>query len=138
MPEQQPTLSIPRDVIEPIITAHVAAAVTAALSDRTVLIDKLVTEVLNAPTDSEGKPGRGYSYDTTFIVWAMRDCVRKATKAALEEAMAKHGDAIKKTMVDQLSKKNSPLAKELAAGMLTGVFSPENIKWRLSVIAGEK
>lgn len=137
MSNENPTLSIPRDVIEPIITAHVAAAVTAALSDRSILVEKLVTEVLTAKVGDDGKPSN-YSSSVQFIVWAMRDCVRKATHAAIVEAMAKHSDVIKKGIVDQLSKRNSPLAKELAAGLLKGVFSESAIKWRLNINCEER
>ena len=131
-----PTFQIPKDVIEPIIQAHVAAAVTAALSGQDQLMNKAVFMVLNQKVDSDGKPSSGYySNEITFIQWAMRNAVRKATEAAIVEEVAKHADVIRKNIADQLKMSKSPLVQALVQGLVKNLVDPQTLKYRLTVIA---
>ena len=132
---EDPTFKIPKDIIEPIIQAHVAAAVTEALSDRGAVIQKAVGMILNQKVDSEGRPSNSSYADTTWIQWAMRAAVKKAVQAALEEQVAFHKEALKKAIAEELrlGKKHSPLAKSLISGMVGALTDPSLLKYRIRV-----
>lgn len=129
-----PTFQIPRDVIEPIIQAHVTTAVTAALGGHQRLVADAIAQVLNAKVDSSGNPSRyNSSSDPTFIQWALQDCVRRATQAAIEAALKDHQEALRKHLVASLQQKNSPLVKQLVEGMMGVLASPDTLRYRLKV-----
>src|SRR5688500_18660560 len=116
--QSNPTFQIPRDVIEPIIKAHVATAITNALGGQDRLVAEAIRQVLYTKVDTEGNPGRGYGSEVEFIQWMTRKVVANAVKETLEAEMAKHKDALKRAISDSLTKKNSPFIKQLAEGMV--------------------
>lgn len=135
-----PTFQIPKDVIEPIIQAHVASAVTEALSDKGAIVQKAVSFVLNQKVDREGNPSNGYYNETTWIQWAMKSAVTKAVKEALTEQISFHKDALKKAIAEELGlgKKHSPLAKSLISGMVAALTHPDLLRYRIKVEYDDK
>lgn len=131
---ENPTLQIPKDVIEPIIAAHIAAAVASALSGRDVIVQKAVESVLSMKVDSSGQLDKyGYSHSITYVQWLMQDAIKKAAKDALVDEMAKHQDFVRKHIAEQLRKSNSPLTKQFVEGMMNAMVSPDALKYRLTV-----
>lgn len=130
-----PTFQIPQDVIAPIIQANITAAIAQALGSSGQVLEKAISTILATQVDAEGKPSN-YSHHThkTWLDWAIGDAIRRAAKAAIEENVATLQDALKQQMVAQLTKKNSPLIKQIAEGLATGAFSPDAIRWRLNII----
>lgn len=130
---ENPTLQIPKDVIEPIIQAHVAAAVTQALGNNAELVRQAIAHVLNEKVDTTGRRN-DYSYQNTvpFIQWAVRDCVQKATLAAIQEAMTKNQAVVKKLIVEELKRTNSPLVRQLIEAM-TNQFTGQHLTYALKV-----
>jgi hypothetical protein len=134
MAAEQTTLNVPKDVIEPIINAHVSAAVAAALSDKDHLLRAAVAQVLNTPVDLQGNTSRcGYSSDLPYLQWIMQTAVRNAVKAAVVEEVGKHQEALKAAIAEQLKKTNSPLAKQLIEGMVGAMTHPDVLNYRLTV-----
>jgi len=130
-----PTLQIPRDVIEPIIQANITTAIAQALGGSANVMEKAISTILATKVDSEGKPSN-YSHPShkTWLDWAIGDAIRKAARAAIESNIETLQGALKEQMVAQLTKKNSPLIKQIAEGLAAGAFSPEAIKWRLTIV----
>jgi len=52
------TVSIPNDILEPVIRAQVAAGITAQLGNPEVLIQKIVSNAMSQKVNSEGKVSR--------------------------------------------------------------------------------
>jgi hypothetical protein len=129
-----PTLQIPKDVIEPIIQANITAAIAQAMGNGTQVIQQAIASILATSVDSEGKPS-SYGNSRRWIDWAVGDSLRKAAKAAIDEHIAAHREAIQKQLVAELSKKNSPLIKSMVEGMMKSCFSESNLKYRLTVTA---
>ena len=127
-----PTFQIPKDVIEPIIQAHVSRAVCEALSGREQLIDRAVTRILTQKVDDTGKPST-YGNAVPFVEWAMVTAIKVAVKEALQEEVGKHKAALKATIIKQLQRQNSPLVKKLVEAMTTGVIDAATSQWRLTV-----
>lgn len=129
-----PTLQIPKDVIEPIIQANITAAIAQALSggQSAQLISNTITQILRMTVDSEGKPS-SYSGSKPWIDWAIGSAVRSAALAAINEQVELLKDRMKAHIAAELTKKNSPLHKQLAEGLVNGVFSTESLKWRLTI-----
>lgn len=129
-----PTFQIPQDVIQPIIQANITAAIAQALGGSANVLEKAISTILSTQVDGEGKPS-SYSHHShrSWLDWAVGDAIRKAARAAIEEQIATLQVALKEQMVAQLTKKNSPLIKQIAEGLAAGAFSPEAIKWRLTI-----
>lgn len=133
-----PTFQIPKDVIEPIIQAHVASAVTAALGDRSAIVQAAVGKVLNTKVDSDGVVNRYDSYNSVpWIQWVMNDCVKKAARAAIEEALQIQAPTIKAMIAKELANKKSPLVKKLIEA-LAGTLEESSLKYRLNVTVEDK
>ena len=133
---EHPTFQIPKDVIEPIISAHVSTAVAAALAGRDALVSKAVERALFYKVDREGNPGRGYGGEVPWIQWKMDDLIRKTTAECLAEELPKHKDQIKAALAKELglnSSKLSPFAKKLIDGILSVATNDSYLKYSVSV-----
>lgn len=128
------TIAIPNDVIQPIIQAKVTAAIVESLGGYDRLVEKAIVTVLNMKVDNSGNPDR---YDSsrgpTWLAWVMEDCVKRAAKTAVEEFFKEHQDVIKKQLTTELSKKNSPLAKQLVNSFIGSVVAHDSMRYRLHV-----
>lgn len=129
-----PTLEIPKDVIDPIIKAEIARAITAAMGGGNAIVVKAITTILATPVGEDGKAST-YSSDRNrpWIEWAVGDCVKAATKEALQSALVGHKDQIRKSIIAELSRRNSPLIKQLASTMAESICKEETLKYRLSI-----
>lgn len=128
----EPTFKIPRDVIEPIIQAHVSSAVAAAMGDKSAILQEAVAQILNQKVGDDGRPS-----DYRAIPWiqyVMKDALKKATRAAIEEEIGKNENVIRAAIVKELKKgETSALVRQLITAM-TGAFTKEdNLRFRLSV-----
>ena len=132
-----PTLQIPSDVINPIIEAQISAAIAQALGQPGALIEKAIRTILATKVNSNGEVS-SYGANQTWFDWAVANQIKKAAQAAIEANVAALGDAMKKQFIVELSKKNSPMVKQIVDGMVSGVFKPENLKYRLTVVAEER
>lgn len=129
-----PVLTIPKDVIDPIVQAHVNKAVIEALNGHDKIVSSAILAILNMKVDSNGKPSNyGSDRDRTWIDWVVGDCIQKAARAAIEEHLTKNQEQVKKFLVKELGAKNSKLARQLAEGMIGAVTSPDFMKYRISV-----
>ena len=127
-----PTLQIPKEVIEPIIQAQVALAVSTALGDGNKLMESAVKQVLEMKVNDRGEKS-SYSSDIPWIQWAMHNAVRQAVKETLETELLKHKDKIKAKIVTMLQNKNSKLINELVEGMAGAMVDPSVFKYRMKI-----
>lgn len=133
---ENPTFQIPKDVIEPIIQAHITEAVIRALGGQDDLVKRAVSFAMNVQVDRDGKPT---SYNgQSWIVWAMGESLRKAAKFAIEEHLAKNGEIIKQQLAKELRSSKSVLAKQLIESMVGNMTREDNIRYRLTVTAEDK
>ncbi len=133
MADTPATVNIPRDVLEPIIQANIAVAVSTALGSNDDLVRQAVAGVLNGKVDREGKPTNSSWETTTFIQWVMREAVIRATKQVLETEMVKYQDKIKEMLAAEFKKSRSPIVKQLIEGMTGAMTNPDVLKYRLKV-----
>lgn len=126
---ENPTFQIPTDVIQPIIKAHVLTAVTGALSNHSVILNEIVSRILSQQVGDDGKP---CSYrGQQFIDYLVSTALREGVKAAVTEAIASHQETIRAAVLKELSKRNSPLVKQLVDGMVRGTFDPSRLRYAL-------
>lgn len=137
MDEQKlPTLQIPKDVIQPIIEAHVRDAVLRAFDGYRPAVDTLIASVLNVRVDSSGQPARYPDQGMPrWIDWALGEALRSSVKKAIEEKVATLQESLKKHIAAELQKKNSPLAKQVAESLLKGFGGIAVSGYRLKVEA---
>mgnify|MGYP002132210345 CR=1 FL=1 len=131
------TVQIPKDVLEPVIQAEVTKAVVSALGEKSQVLHNAICRLITMPVDSEGKHCT-YGNAKPWIEWATGIAIRNAAKAAIEEALAKHQDNLKAALVAEMSKKNSPLIRQLVEGMVGAMAHPDVLRWRLNVTYDEK
>lgn len=130
------TLQLPKDLIEAAIQTNVAKAMAEAMGGYNSLMAQAVERVLSQKVGSDGQPS-GYHNSTTFIQWAVNDQLRTAVQRALTEELAKHEAEIRRQIVGQLSKRNSPLIKQLVENMTKGLIEAATNKYRLSIVVEE-
>lgn len=126
------TLQLPKDLIEAAIQQNVAAAMTKAMGGYSSLMSEAVNRVLNQKVGGDGQPSN-YSTSTTFIQWAVSDALRKAVQTALAEEVIKYESEVRRQIVEQLSRKNSPIVKQLVENMTKGLIEAATNKYRLTV-----
>lgn len=129
------TLALPKDLIEPIIQAHIQNALSEALGDKAGLLSKMAWQILNTKVNSSGNPSTS-SYDQagTFLEVNLRVAFQKMLQQCLEEELEKHKETLKKYLTAELKKDKSPLTKALVEGMCNGVVT-SGLKYRLTVEA---
>jgi len=136
MTMNQPTLSIPKDIIEPIVQANITAAIAGAMGPSGEVMRAAIASILSTKVDSDGKPS-SYSHSShkTWIDWAIGNAIKDAARLAIEEQTESLKESIKQYIASELKKKNSPIVKQIADGMLGAVFDPSNLRYRLTVQA---
>ena len=131
-----PTLQIPQDVIEPIIQAEIARVITEAMGGRTRLLEAAINTVLSTKVNSSGVvDSYNSSNNRPWIEWALANCLKKATTEALEAALIPHQEMIKKKLIEELSKKNSPIIKQLCEGMMSTFCNADRLKYGITIKA---
>jgi len=127
-----PTLQIPKDIIEPIIQAEITRSIVEAMGPKQAVMQHAISTILNMNVDSDGKPSN-YGNSRPWIDWVIGAEIKAAATAAIKEHLAAHGDAIKKQLAAEMAKKNSPLVKQLVEGMVGAMTHPDVLRWRLNV-----
>lgn len=131
-----PTLAIPQDVIEPIIQANITAAIANAMGPRAQVMEKAIATILATRVDDKGVPTTStYNSHATWLDWAISNAIREAAKAAIAEQVDLLQEAIKTQLAKELTKKNSPMVKQIADGLVGGAFNPDALRYRLNVTA---
>lgn len=131
-----PTLNIPKDLIEPIIQAHIAAAVTTALGGREKVVSDAIYAALNMKVDDRGAPST-YSSGITFVQWLMKDAIRKAAIEAMQIALEGQKEEMKKAIADELRKSRSVVAKTLIEALANQVTNG-GLRYNLAINIAER
>lgn len=128
------TLNLPKDLIEPIIHAHIQAALAEALGSKSDLLGKMAWQILNQTVNNSGNPVNASSYEKagTFIEVNLRLAMQKAFRELLEAELEKHKETLKAHLTAELKKANSPLTKALVKGMCEGVVT-SGLRYHLTV-----
>lgn len=129
------TLNLPKDLIEPIIQAHIQAALAEALGEKSNLLGKMAWQILNQTVDTSGQPCNPTSYNKagTFIEVTLRQSMQKAFRELLDAELVKHKETLKKHLETELKKSNSPLTKALLEGMCNSAVT--GLRYSLTVTA---
>lgn len=134
MPE--PTFQIPKEIITPIIQAHINDAVIKALDGPSNIVTTAILSVINMKVDSEGKPSH-YSDGRPWIDWCIGRAIRDAAQSAVQKVVGEHRTVIEEALILQLQKKNSPLVKQMVETMATGLTQAVVGKWNFHVSFGD-
>lgn len=134
MAAENPTFQIPRDVIEPILQAHVSAAIAQAFGSQQTLLEKFINEIVGRRVKEDGS-NPSYSSDKTvpWLDWAVGNVIKTVIKEQITKEVEKHREEMVGIIAKELSKKNSPLIKQLALGMVGGFADSETLKYRFEV-----
>ena len=98
------------------------------------MIEVAISKVLCQRVDTDGKASNYVRDNSDMLVeYLCKDAIQKAVQEAIIEEVGKHKDVIKKSIVEQITKKNSPLLNTLAEGMVTGLIDTAKSNWLLKV-----
>jgi len=116
---EQASVNIPKDLLEPIIREHIAAGVIAAIGDPAALIRQMVEKASNAKVDLSGEVSR-YSSDNkySFIEAVATKSLHESIKAAIIEYVKEQKPAIQAAVKAHLAKRTSAVAKALVDGLI--------------------
>ena len=128
------TLEIPKDVLDPIINAHVTKALTEAFGNGGAILQDVVRKVLTTKVDSRGEPDRYNSRDAMpTIEWMAREALKEAAREAVKQALVEHKDLMKAAIVRELTRSQSKMLRELASTLVEGVAKAAANGYRLTV-----
>lgn len=98
------SLTIGKDIVNPIVQAKINEAIISALGGGEAIIEKVVNEILNRKVDSKGNVST-YSSDNKFswIDVAVTNQIKEAVIESMSEVMVSRKDEIRKAIVKQLS-----------------------------------
>jgi hypothetical protein len=135
--EEVATLRIPQEVLTPIISARVNAALLEVFDEKNQgrLVQELIHRVLTAKVDDRGEPDRHGSHNAiTTIEWLVRKAIRDAVNDAVREALKVHKDVLQAQLVKELKRSDSKLVRHLATTMVEGMAqTAETASYRFSV-----
>jgi len=133
-----PSITIPKDLLMPAIEAHVRAGIVAALGDHTKIIEEIARQACMVAVDRKtgGAPGR-YASDgekvpllTYLTESALRGVVKEEIRKWVEEQREEIAKVVRKTIrLDQR------LAKSLCDGFIDAVT--RDISYSFSVRVGK-
>jgi hypothetical protein len=117
--QEQASVNIPKDLLEPIIRQHIAAGVVAAIGDPATLIRAVVERACKEKVNSEGKKSQ-FEYDNKydFVEAIAGQAIRAATKKAVLAYVEEQRPAIEAAVVAHLKRSTSKFAKALVDGMI--------------------
>lgn len=115
-------ISMPQDLIKPIIEAKISAAICEHVGDPMLFITKIVGAALQTKVSSEGTVSN-YSSDNryTFLEVITQTAVRNAAKKCVEAWVVENQPLIEKSIVAELNRTKAAMAKVFAAGMVSAV-----------------
>jgi RNA-binding protein YhbY len=131
------TIEIPKNVLEPIINAHITAALTEVFGDGHGLLDKIVKKVLTAHVDSRGELSSPSTYTKPTLEHMAHQAVKQAALEAMKEALDLHREAVKAAIVRELSSSKSKMLKTIAASMVDSLHNTIKGGYRVEVVLKE-
>ena len=118
------SLTINKEVVNPIVEAKIKSAVLEALGGSDVLIEKVVEQILNTKVNEKGNIS-SYSNDNKhkWIDIVLTKQINEIAKEAIKEAIQESGTQIKDVLVKHLqSKRGSSLVAKAMVDGLTQTF----------------
>lgn len=133
--QEQASVNIPKDLLEPIIRQHIAAGVVAAIGDPARLIQGVVERAVKTKVDNEGKVSdSSYCNSHDLIEVVCRNTIIRATKAAIENFIAKQEPLIVAAVEKELRKSTSKFAKALVDGFVTSAKQRWNVDCKFEFV----
>lgn len=133
MSNEDPTFKIPAELVQPVIDSHINAAIIQALEGKDQLVSKAILSVLQTHVDDGGKPTNSNYRAQPWIDWVIGNCIREATTETVRGYIADHQKQIEAALIAELSKRNSPLVKQLVSTVVLGMGKAAASKWHFNV-----
>lgn len=126
------SLTISKDIVNPIVEAKVKEAVLSALGGADKLVDKLVSTIISQKVNEQGKVD-SYSHNNKFS-WldvVLTKVIKEQAEEAIKEVLSDNAKTIKQELIKQLqTKKGSSLAASALIDAMNGTFSSS---WRSQI-----
>lgn len=132
------SLTISKDIVNPIVEAKIKEAIIAAMGGSQEIIEKVVQQILTQKVDAMGKVSSS-SYDKlSWLDFMVTKKIEEAVKVEIAELITQSASNIKDALIKNLqSKKGSNL---VAKALLDGLLSTFTQSWnsKLSVEINQK
>lgn len=116
------TVTIPTDVIDPIVRQQVCAGIVASLGKPEVLIATVVEQALKQKVDRNGNIDRQSHYNTHDMIEVLsKNAIHAVAKEAIGEWINAQRSTIQAQVQKALSRKSSSFAKTLLDGVCRAI-----------------
>lgn len=113
------TINVPKDVIEPIVRAQVAAGIVDALGDPADLIAKVVGYALKQKVNAQGVASdRDYDNKHDLVELMATKGIHAVVRESLTKWIEEQRPAIEEQVQKALAKKESAFARALVNGLV--------------------
>ena len=122
-------------IVEPIIKAHIEAAILSAVGDPSVLIQRAVAQVMAQKVNSSGvRSNSDYENKHDFIEVMCGTVIRAAAKSALEKIVANSAPQIEAEIARQLSAAPKKTAAAIMNGFMGLAGQPNNYRLKAEFV----
>ena len=125
MSNETVSLTISKEIVNPIVDAKIKDAIIAAMGGQDKLIEKVVDQVLNTKVDKNGDSSRYASENThNWLDVVVTKQIKAAVEEQLKSVVADCSTQIREELIKQLqSKKGASKIAEALMACLVGTFA---------------
>jgi hypothetical protein len=132
---EQTAITLPNNLIEPLIRAEITAALSRALGSQQQLIDAVAAKIVNDKVDSDGRPS-SYGNSVPFIEWLTKKKLYEFIAELLKEELESLRPVFRSALLAQMKKDKSAITQAFVEGMLTHHISDGRIRYNLTISGG--
>ena len=116
---EQASVNVPKDILEPILRQHIAAGVIAAIGDPVELIRSVVERAIKTKVDRDGRVSdQSYCNRNDLIETVSKNAIVDATRNAIEKYVAEQQPEIEAAVEKELKRHTGQFAKALVTGLV--------------------
>lgn len=124
-------LSINKEMLTPVIEQQVKLLMCEIMGGQDVIIDKVISQVLNTKVDSDGKPSTYSSGTKPFFEYLLTKQISEAVQECLKEELSQKTEVIKKKVKNYL--RTDKGATKIADSLLKGWMECLESGWRSEI-----
>lgn len=130
-------LTISSDVVKPIVEAKIHAAIVQEFGKQEQLMASIVNMALQTKVDSDGKYGRGYSSDKSYIEWVVNKAICGSAQQALTEYVEQNKPKIVAAFKRHLTTKIDDIAAQMVSCFIENTKNQYNVSVAVNVAKKE-
>lgn len=133
MSDDKLSFEISKEIVTPIVESKIKGAILEMLGNKEVVIDRLLSQILDQKVDASGKPS-SYSSDSkrTYLDFIFTQQIESAIKEELTKQLLECSGLIKESLIKKLQSKKG--VDSVAAAMMDAMNSTFESSWKSKII----